>query len=125
MSAQKMIKNFNGKLVGSLHMQELVCRTLNKLLGEMVSYLCKNCWFLSSSPDAWAFTFNGNDILNNHFIFLSDELLSQGQNQIQFTILHEVGHVILKHKNSINYLQTQREIKQQEKEADCFAKYFI
>ena len=120
-----MVEMFGGKLVGSLYMQEVVCRALNRLPGDMFEYLCQNCWFLSSSPDAWAFAFNGNDVLNNHFIFLSDDLLCQGEKQIQFTILHEVGHVILKHQNSINYRQTQREIKKQEVEADLFAKSYL
>lgn len=75
--------------------------------------------------DAWAFTFTGNDLKDKHLIFLSDALLNQHPQQIIFSIAHEIGHVILKHRNSTLVRQTKQEIKKQEKEADAFAKQFI
>jgi Zn-dependent peptidase ImmA (M78 family) len=41
-----------------------------------------------------------------------------------YSIAHEIGHVILKHRNSTLVKQTKREIKKQEREADKFAKQF-
>ena len=90
----------------------------------MIAYICSNIWFISSPDDAWALTFKGSDINTKSLIFLSDELLNQYEEQIKYTILHEIGHVILKHKNSIGCQQTETEIKQQEIEADNFAKNY-
>ena len=61
----------------------------------------------------------------NYLIFLSDDLLLQPKNQVMYTIVHETGHVILKHKNSILERQTKAEIANQEKEADKFAHYYL
>lgn len=92
---------------------------------EVIKYIIKNCWFLSSDPEAWAYTFTGSDLKDKHLIFLSDELLQEDISQIQFTIAHEIGHVILGHKNSINYRQTKEEISKQEREADEFAHKYL
>ena len=106
-------------------MKFYICETLSKMPEEVISYITANCWFLSSMEDAWAFTFTGYDVVNQHLIFLSDELLVQEYEQIQHTIAHEIGHVILGHKNSVLINQTKREVQQQEHEADVFVqKYF-
>src|SRR5271170_8089157 len=98
------------KLIGNLFMREIVCKTLLLLPNEYIEQISKNVWFMSSPEDAWAFTFKGSEIKQKSLIFLSDELLRQNKRQITYTILHEVGHVILKHRNSIGYRQTQTEI---------------
>lgn len=124
---------FKGRLVGGNFMKNMVSQTLAKFPNEIVEHIIKHVWFLSSHPDAWAYTFAGSDVPDKHLIFLSDELLSQDKSQIEYTIAHEIGHVILKHKNSINYespdgasyyrnRQTKEEISQQEWEADQFAR---
>lgn len=74
--------------------------------------------------DAYGYTFTGNDLKDQHLIFLSDELLFQDKNQIQHTIAHEIGHVVLKHRNSVLEQQAKEEIRMQEKQADEFAKSF-
>ena len=112
---------FNGRLMGNLFMRKVVCETLLFLPSEIIEYVTAQVWFISSPEDAWAFTFRGSDVKNQHLIILSDELLKQEKDQIIFTILHEIGHVILGHKNSMGFEQTQREIKKQEIEADQFA----
>ncbi|MBI3485890.1 hypothetical protein HY025_02990 [Candidatus Daviesbacteria bacterium] len=125
MHTQEIIQNFNGKLVGTDFMKNVVSQTLKKLPEEIMNYLTKHCWFLSSLEDAYAYTFNGNDIKDKHFIFLSDELLNQDLTTIQYNILHEIGHVILKHRNEIGFKQSKVEIKKQELEADKFAKSYL
>ena len=75
--------------------------------------------------DAYGFTFTGNDLKNQHLIFLSDELFRESKEQISRTIAHEIGHVILNHRNSTLTSQTKEEIRKQEKEADAFAKEYI
>ena len=126
---QNKIRNiyysFDGKLVGNKTMKINVCQTLAKMPDEIIDYVTQNCWFFASMEEAWAFTFAGNDLKNQHLIFLSDELLFQEKHQITYTIAHEIGHVILKHRNSVLEKQTKNEIKKQEKEADEFAKQYI
>src|SRR5664279_4934841 len=116
--------SFDGKLVGSSQMKMYVCKTLSKMPEEIIDTITKSCWFLGSLEDAWSFTFTGNDIKDQHLIFISDELLRQDDTQIQHTIAHEIGHVILKHRNSILVEQSKAEIKRQETEADEFAQRY-
>ena len=117
--------SFDGKLVGNMKMKINVCQTLEKMPLEIIKYITKNCWFFASMEDAWAFTFTGRDLMGHHLIFLSDDLLFQNKQQIQHTIAHEIGHVILGHRNSILEMQSKKEIKKQEKEADDFANKYL
>ena len=116
---------FTGRLIGNPHMKNGVCETLQYLPDKIIKWVTRNIWFISSPEDAWAFTSKGSDIKDQHLVILSDELFKQDKKQIQSTILHEIGHVILGHKNSIGYKQSQSEIKRQEIEADQFAKKYI
>ncbi len=124
-NAREIFYEFKGKLVGTAYMKKWVCETLTKMPDEIIDFITSNCWFFGSMDDAWAFTFTGNDLKDQHLVFLSDELLHQNPNQIQFSIAHEIGHVFLKHRNSVLERQTKEEIRQQEKEADEFASQFI
>lgn len=118
-------KALNGRLVGNSFMRESVCKTILLLPSESILYVCSHVWFISSPEDAWAFTFRGSEIKERSLIFLSDELFAQDERQIRYTILHEIGHVVLNHRNAIGYDQTQTEINQQEDEADRFAKEIL
>ena len=123
--AKNIYYAFDGKLVGNRRMKINVCETLAKMPDEIIDYITSNCWFFASMEDAWAFTFTGNDLKNQHLIFLSDELMFQEKTQINYTIAHEIGHVILKHRNSVLEKQPKEEIKKQEDEADSFAKKYL
>ena len=103
-------------------MKKWVCATLFKMPEDIVDLTTENCWFIGSMEDAWAFTFTGSDLNEKHLIFLSDDLLNQHPGQIQYSIAHEIGHVVLGHRNSILEKQTKDEIRKQEHEADKFAK---
>ena len=116
---------FGNKIVGTKKMEHFVLSVISKMPVSIIDKITKSTWFFGSVDDAWAFTFTGDDLKGKHLIFLSDDLLSQQANQIRYTIAHEIGHVILKHRNSVFEKQTKKEIKRQEKEADEFAmKYF-
>lgn len=115
---------FDGKLVGTFAMKVHVCGAVSNLPTDIQKQITQTCWFLSSMKDAWAFTFTGNDLKDQHLIFLSDDLLSQDAEQIQWTILHEIGHVILGHRNSTLVKQSKKEVDQQEIEADAFARQY-
>jgi len=121
---QKIRKALGGKLIGTTFMSAQVCLAILLLPPSIIEKVCKSVWFISSPDDSWAFTFKGSDIKNSHLIFLSDDLLSQNEEQIRYTIIHEIGHVILNHSNSIGILQTETEIKKQEREADAFARKY-
>lgn len=125
MTHQQIIKIFGGRLVGSATNKKLVAEAVIKLSKDQQDYICHHVWILSSHPDSWAFAFHGDDLKNQHLIFLSDELLAQSDQQILFTILHEFGHILLGHKNSIDYKQSPHEISKQEQQADQFAKKFL
>ena len=106
-------------------MKKKVCETLAFMPDEIINFVTDNCWFVSSLDDAYAFTFTGSDIKSQHLIFLSEDLLVQDNFQIHYSIAHEIGHVILKHRNSVFAKQTKEEIKNQEQEADIFAGKYI
>lgn len=120
--AREIYYMFDGKLVGNKLMKNSVCQTLSEMSEQIIKFVTKNCWFISSMDDAYGFAFTGNDLKDQHMIFLSDELFGQDGNQIRYTIAHEIGHVVLKHRNSTLVRQTKEEIKRQEKEADEFVR---
>lgn len=116
---------FEGKLVGNKFMKYHVCETLSKMPTSIIEFITSKCWFFASMEDAYGFTFTGNDLKHQHLIFLSDELLNQREEQIHYTIAHEIGHVILEHRNSTLVRQEKSEITKQEREADEFARKYI
>ena len=124
-TAKEIYLAFDGKLIGSKQMKVNVCQVLMEMPDQIIDFVTKKCWFFSSMEDAWAFTFTGNDLKDQHLIFLSDELLFEDRDKIQYTIAHEIGHVILGHRNSVLVKQTKREINIQELEADKFAKEYL
>jgi len=125
MNIPEIRKSFGHKLIGNSFMKKVVCRTLILLPLETVKFITKHCWIVSSFEDGWAFTLKGSEVgKREYLIFLSDELLSAGETQMRYTILHEVGHVVLGHRNSIGEVQSKSEVRKQEKEADEFAKKY-
>ena len=124
-SVRRIYRAFDGKLHGSGAMKWAVCRTLVKMPEEVINHIASDCWFLASTPDAFAFTFSGDDIAGKHLIVLSDDLFVQSDEQIAYTIAHEIGHVILGHRNAIMAPQSKREIAKQEREAHEFALRYL
>ena len=104
----------------------MVVSALKKLPKKDSDFVLKHVWFVGSFTDGWAFTLRQEDLKRGEYlVFLSDELLAQSEGQIIYTILHELGHVLLGHKNSIGRVQTKAEVRRQEKEADEFAEKYI
>lgn len=118
-------RKMGGRLVGNDFMKNSVALAISKLIDEIAIPIIQNCWFFSSTDDTFGYAFNGNDLKNKHLIFLSDVLFHESESQIMYTILHEIGHITLNHKNSIQYAQTKEEIRLQELEADQFAKKYL
>ena len=121
MTYDQIVYTIGGKVIGNSRVKHFVYETLTKFPNDIASFIAQNCWFMGSFDDAYAYAFTGNDLKNQHLIFLSDDLFNQSKEQIHFTIAHEIGHVMLGHKNSVEYKQSKEEITRQEKEADAFA----
>lgn len=124
---QHNIQNlFGHKLQGSKFMKSMVIKTLQFFPEEIIEFITQKAWFVGSFEDGWAFTLRGDELKKDEYlIFLSDELLQEDEKQIVWTIAHEIGHVVLGHRNSIGKPQSKGEIKKQEKEADDFAKKYL
>ena len=118
-------RKFHGRLVGSEKLKYYVVEVVSHLPKDLQEYVTQYCWFVGSMADAWAFTFTGNDLVDQHLIFLSDELLSQDATQIHFSIAHEIGHVVQGHRNSVWVKQSKEEVNEQELEADAFASEYF
>lgn len=121
MTYEDIAQKFGGKVIGSLRMKHFVYETLTAFPDDITDFIATNCWVMGSMDDAYAYAFTGNDLKDQHLIFLSDDLLNQSTEQVQFTIAHEIGHVMLGHKNSVQYKQSKEEITEQEQQADAFA----
>jgi hypothetical protein len=123
---KKIEISFGHKLIGTSVMKKMVIKTLGFFPENIIKFVTRNVWFVSSFEDGWAFTLRGNELKRSEYlIFLSDELLREDEKQIMWTIAHEIGHVILGHRNSIGKTQSKSEVKKQEKEADEFAKEYL
>lgn len=118
-------KAFKGKLIGNTKMKHHVAEVLANMPDHIITFVTENVWFMASMEDAWAFTFTGSDLEKKHLVFLSDELLAENARQIHWTIAHEIGHVVLGHKNRFFEKFSPDKILQQEDEADAFAAKYI
>jgi hypothetical protein len=124
-TAREIYKAFGGKLHVHKLLRDHVCRTVAQLPKELIDHITKHCWFLGSTEDAWAYTFRGDEIAGKHLIILTDLLLNQPDEDIEWTIMHEIGHVVLGHRNGILEPQTKAETTIQEQQADAFAKKYL
>ncbi len=122
MSDTDIRRAFNGKLHVNNSLAAFVVRTVAKLPDDHIRHITSDCWFLGNVDDAWAYTFRGDELEGKHLIVLSDTLLDQPEQDIIWTIMHEIAHVILNHRNSILVSQTREEISRQERDADEFAR---
>ncbi len=125
MTIPQIKKSFGGKIVADDFAKNMIAQAIAKLPLDKIGYLTSNVWFFCSLPNTWAYAFHGNDLKDKHLIFLSNGLFNEPQNQIQYTILHEIGHILLNHKNSIGFKQTKKEIAIQEQQADQFAYKYL
>jgi Zn-dependent peptidase ImmA (M78 family) len=125
LTPEEIKQKMGGRLAGSELMKNSVALAITKLPDDIAHKIIYNCWFFSSFEDNYGYAFNGNDLKDAHLIFLADILFQEPEPQILYTILHEIAHIALGHKNSIQYTQTKEEITKQETEADQFAKKYL
>lgn len=122
---REILKMFSGKLHGNRVMKDFVCRTLAKFPQDIIDHITTDCWFLGSTADAWAYTFRGDEVSGKHLIILSDSLWDQPDEDIIYTIAHEIGHIVLGHRNAILEPQTKSQTARQEREAREFAIKYV
>jgi hypothetical protein len=60
---------FGNKLIGSSKMKLHVCEVVSQMPEKIIKTVTQTCWFMASMDDAWAFTFTGNDLRDNHLVF--------------------------------------------------------
>lgn len=126
MNAKQIENLFGHKLIGNKFMKRMVIKTLRLFPPDLIDKVAKTTWFVSSFEDGWAFTLRGDELgTGEHLVFLADELLEQSDSQIIRSIMHEIGHVVLGHRNSIGRVQSRNEVRKQEREADNFAKKYL
>lgn len=126
MKSKTIENSFGHKLQGNALAKRLVVKSLQFFPENIIEFITKKVWFVSSFEDGWAFTLRGDELKKDEYlVFLSDELLQEDERQIVWTIAHEIGHVILGHRNSIGKSQTKAEIRKQETQADEFAKKYL
>lgn len=124
---QDIERKFDGKLIGSKKMQRLVAETLLRLPINIQSFVTKNVWFVSSYEDSWGFVLKIDEISSKgkYVIFLGDELYEQDSGTQHYEIAHEIGHVMLGHRNAILKPQSKEEVDKQETEAHKFALKYL
>lgn len=114
------------KLMGNKFLKAAVCETIAVFPEEIIDFICKHVWFVGSFDDGYGFTLRADEIKKGEYlIFLSDELFNQDEWRMRFTIAHEIGHVILGHRNSIGIPQSKAEVRKQERQANAFAKRYL
>lgn len=113
------------RLVGKSKAKHFIVEAIQKLPQNLLDKILNEVWFISSFDDAWGFVLKGEELKGKSLVFLSDELFEEPKDQIEYTILHEIGHVVLNHRNGILEAQSQKETERQEKEADQFAKEYL
>lgn len=123
--SEKIKKMFGGKLIGNTRMKNLVSGTLTYFPKDIVNFITKNVWFISSFDDAWGFVLDSKDLGSKHLVFLADELFGEDSYAQQYTVAHEIGHIMLKHQNAILKPQTKSEVDKQEAQAHKFALEYI
>lgn len=125
MTQSEIKKAFGGRLLGTKTLKYYVTKVLCQMPEEIAGHITRDTWILGSLTDAWAYSFRGDEIAGKHLIVISDELFRQPEKDIYHTIAHEIGHIILSHRNSILVTQSKREIARQEREADKFAGKYL
>ncbi len=126
MTIPEIQKAFGHKLIGNSSMKKVVAKTLQILPLDIIKFITRSTWIVGSFEDGWAFTLRGDELKKGEYlIFLTDELLAADEDQIMQTIMHEIGHVVLGHRNSIGKVQTKSDVRKQEQEADEFVEKYL
>jgi hypothetical protein len=118
-------EKFGTKIIGPGKMQNLICKVVCRLPQKTADFVTRNVWFVNSFPDTWGFVLRGDELDGKFLVFLSNELFRQPRKIQEYEVFHEIGHVVLNHRNSITVPQSKEKIARQEREADTFARRYL
>lgn len=122
---EKVRQKFGNKIIGSRGMRNLILEVVSVLPDNLAYFVAENVWFVNSFEDAWGFVIRGDEIKDKFLVFLADRLFRQPKADQEYEIAHEIGHIVLKHRNAISAPQSKAEIARQEREADAFARRYL
>jgi hypothetical protein len=105
--------------LGNDDLRNKISVALSKIPTDIVDDLCDNCYFLIESEVGKASYFPVGFFDNKAVIIISDIYFkSADDNALEHTIMHEVAHHALKHKNPWQHGLSKEEYDKQEKEAN-------
>jgi hypothetical protein len=105
--------------LGNDNLLNRICVALSKIPIDIVNDLYDHCYFLMSSEAAKALYFPPGFFDNKAIISFSDAYFkSADKKDFEHTIIHEVAHHALKHKNPWEHDSSEEEFNKQEKEAN-------
>ena len=96
----------------------LVAEVLSKAPRRVVDKVLKHCAIVMPNSDGAYFN---SKYAKDSLIVLSERLLDMKSKEQHFTVLHEVAHFHLKHKDSMLSSMTKKQQKRQEDKADELA----
>ncbi len=104
--------------LGNEKLRFAVAKCLSKLPLEIIEQVTKNCLFVMPTIEKLGIYLT-NDLINDKVIFaFPEKLLEKEKSEIEHTILHEVAHYYLNHKNPLIYTLSGEEYDSQEQEAN-------
>lgn len=93
--------------------------TLSKIKKEIVDKIFNNCYFLITTKEDKGSYFHAGFFNDKCLICFSDSYLYHAKNkEVEFTILHEIAHYYLGHKNHLTNSLSDEERQKQESDAD-------
>ena len=96
----------------------VVAKSLSKLPIEIIDKVTENCLFIMPKIEELGI-YLPNDFIKDKQIFaFPEKLLEKEEHEIEHTILHEVAHYYLKHKNALIHNLSAEEYDRQEEEAN-------
>lgn len=98
---------------------------LSKVPKEIADRVLEECLFLMPNPGMGGFRVSKRLLQGKDVIVLSEKLLEEDQKYIVLTILHEVAHFYLNHKNRVLDGLSEEEDRKQEEAADRWARQWI
>ena len=106
-------------------LRDPVALALSKVPKKIANRVLEECLFLMPSPGMMGFRISKKLLQGSNAIVLSEKLLEKDQKYIVLTILHEVGHFYLNHKNPVIDQLSEEEERKQEEAAVRWARQWI
>lgn len=125
-TAQEAHYNLGGTIVNPI-LEEYVAKSLSKIPIKIADKAIKNCFFAALQPGSRGQYFSAQYMMKtNSLILIDNRYLKRAKPEcIEFTILHEIAHWLLKHDNIFDEGGNMTKFRKQEKDADNQAKKWL